>query len=90
MRDSKLSSTGFKYPDRVFGPKYQTDLSDKPAFLNQLKLTKIYDFSGFDRHARNGTTKSQKCMQQYTKFGNNLGPQRPIKPVGKFTRYEQK
>ena len=36
MRDNKLSSAGFKYPERIFGAKFQEDLTSKPALLSSV------------------------------------------------------
>lgn len=85
MRDSKLTFTGFKYPDRVFGPKYQERLTDKPALLNETSTSRLFDYGFKDNKNAN---KSYSCMSKYTKLGTNLGPQRPFQPVGKFVRYE--
>lgn len=36
MGDYKFSQIGFKYPERIYGQKYQYNPADKPALLKQV------------------------------------------------------
>ena len=72
--DARFALAGFKYPERIFGHKFQAKFADKPALLSYL--------TGASAHER---------TPKYTKFGPNLGPKRPVKPISKFlrTRHDQ-
>lgn len=54
--------SGFKYPDRVFGQKYQANLTNKPALVGQ--TTKLFDFQGGQQTQRQKdvASKSMSCM----------------------------
>jgi hypothetical protein len=45
MRDNKISLAGFKYPERFFGPKFQSDLVAKQPLLSET-ATRPFSLSG--------------------------------------------
>lgn len=90
MGDNKFSHSGFKYPERIYGLKFQHNPAQKPALL--IHLNKSQSVSATENWTQNrdrsglGDQRNPFKQFRYSKFGVNLGPNRPVKPIGKFNR----
>ncbi len=47
MADAKFAQSGFKYPERIYGHKFQFKAPEKPALLSQFrasftKMSQVY------------------------------------------------
>lgn len=87
-----ITYSGFKHPDSIYGQHFrQLHTIQKPGLLEQIRQSGP-DKKGFSdfkkdmdraRHIRNQSVNS---TIRYTKFGVNLGPNRPVLPLGKHER----
>lgn len=82
LSDAKITNTGFKHPDSIFGSfKQSLPLPHKPALIDHLKFPKKR--SEFDVTQQS----SPRALPiRYTRFGVNLGPTRPVIPLGKHEK----
>ena len=89
MTDNKFSQSGFKYPERIYGLKFQHNPAQKPALLRHLRHSNTIAKSSLklvSREQEISDGRNPFKQIRYSKFGINLGPERPVQPIGKFTR----
>ena len=98
MTDNRFSASGFKYPERIYGQKFQHSPALKPALLSQVKkqdqrpstmdsmqlLFKKQTVGASKQHSDQKDLRSPFKQTRFSKFGKNLGPDRPVQPQGKF------
>ena len=82
VSDAKITNTGFKHPDSIFGKfKQSLPLAHKPALIEHLNFPKKH--SDFDVTKQS----SPRALSiRYARFGVNLGPTRPVIPRGKHEK----
>lgn len=86
MRDNKLSPAGFKYPERIFGSNFQTDLVQKQPLLHAysprysktmqtMNSSRDGSSEGAQEFFTNRNSKKIDTVSlRYARFGANLGP----------------